>query len=299
MDIFQIGVICDDEASAFRFAVSLGLLNVSSVQCPRCASNMNVERGKVRHGVNALLVCVNRNCSHTRSIFKNTIFENKHQTVGSIIKVIYCWSISFAVRKAVSHCHMGSLSVCNWYKALRRLSILYYLAHFPAVLGGNQCVVEVDETHIFTRKYHRGRVLASESVWVVGAICRQTKKVALRIVRRRNAEVLTRFVVECIAPGTTIITDMWRGYSNLEDNKFRHLKVNHSVNFVDPVDRRIHTNTIERCWRSLKEYIPKSIPESGYEEYVMSFLYKKELDKEKELDKFDFVVNMIREFYGQ
>jgi hypothetical protein len=33
--------------------------------------------------------------------------------------------------------------------------------------------VETDETHLFTRKYHRGNVLASESIWVFGLIERE------------------------------------------------------------------------------------------------------------------------------
>jgi len=35
-------------------------------------------------------------------------------------------------------------------------------------VGGRGLHVEIDETHIFHRKYYRGRILAYEDVWVFG-----------------------------------------------------------------------------------------------------------------------------------
>jgi hypothetical protein len=81
------------------------------------------------------------------------------------------------------------------------MGILYYIEQLPYVLGGSSVVVEVDETQIFTRKYHRRRALVSQSVWVVGAICRRTIRPVLKIGRKRYAVSLTKFVTENIAPG--------------------------------------------------------------------------------------------------
>jgi hypothetical protein len=72
---------------------------------------------------------------------------------------------------------------------------------------------------------------------------------------------------------------MWRGYNFLQKDNFAHLKANHSVNSVDLFNKLIHTNTIERAWRSLKENIPKSIKASEYSEYVQAYLVEKELAK--------------------
>lgn len=57
------------------------------------------------------------------------------------------------------------------------------------------------------------------------------------IVDDRSRNTLLRVLRRKIAPGSTLLTDMWRGYSNLEticvDLGFRHEIVNHSENFVD------------------------------------------------------------------
>jgi len=46
---------------------------------------------------------------------------------------------------------------------------------------------------------------------------------------------------------TTIISDCWKPYHGLKDSNYSHMTVNHSVHFVD---------LIERLWRDLKENVP-------------------------------------------
>ena len=61
-----------------------------------------------------------------------------------------------------------------------------------------------------------------------------------------------------IAPGTRIITGMWRGYNAIPrilkrgQPIYRHATVNHSQNFVNPEGPSVHTQNIERLWRSAK-----------------------------------------------
>ena len=56
-------------------------------------------------------------------------------------------------------------------------------------------------------------------------------------------------------PGSTIMTDCWAGYKNLQaifpEYCYAHLTVNHSRNFVDPVTGA-HTQTIEAFWSVIK-----------------------------------------------
>ena len=54
-------------------------------------------------------------------------------------------------------------------------------------------------------------------------------------VTKRNAGTLTAILLEHISPESIIYSDQWRGYSLVSDY-FDHYQVNHSENFVNPVD---------------------------------------------------------------
>ena len=111
--------------------------------------------------------------------------------------------------------------------------------------------VEVDETLFACRKYNRGCVVREQ--WVVGGVCRETKECFVVPVRRRDAATLLRVIGRHVQPGSSIITDCWRGYrtEDLAAAGFAHFTVNHSVNFMDP-DTGAHTQSVERFWGALK-----------------------------------------------
>ena len=47
--------------------------------------------------------------------------------------------------------------------------------------------------------------------------------------------------------------DEWRSYSFIENwGNYKHLKINHSENFVQPENKEVHTQNIENLWQKLK-----------------------------------------------
>ncbi len=113
---------------------------------------------------------------------------------------------------------------------------------------GTSKVVEIDESYFFKRTYNRGH--ATEGQWFVGGIERGTKKAFIVPVAQRNSETIRGIIYDCVLPWTTIITDKWRAYkAALRDSPdFEHKSVNHSLNFIDPEDPSVHTQSIEGLW---------------------------------------------------
>ena len=72
----------------------------------------------------------------------------------------------------------------------------------------------------------------------------------------RTSATLLDVIHQYIENGSTIVSDCWKAYDCLEKEGYKHLKVNHSVNFVYP-DTGAHTNRIERYWRDVKNLVPK------------------------------------------
>ena len=65
---------------------------------------------------------------------------------------------------------------------------------------------------------------------------------------------LLRIIQRYVAPGTTVITDKWKGYTNLGNHGYVHLDVNHSQNFVDPLTGSF-TNSIKGTWTHVKNRV--------------------------------------------
>ena len=67
----------------------------------------------------------------------------------------------------------------------------------------------------------------------------------------------SEIIFEYVSPGSTIITDGWRGYYGLDEYyNYRHLTVNHKENFVDP-KTGASTQNIEREWREVRKNVQK------------------------------------------
>jgi hypothetical protein len=143
-------------------------------------------------------------------------------------------------------------------------------------IGGEGYTVEIDETLLFRRKNNVGRILSNEitKTWYFGGICRETDKIFIIPVEKRDSVTLNEAILNHILPGTRIISDCWRGYNSVQDLNYLHDKVNHSQNFIDPKDSTIHTQKIERLWKSLKQTILKQANGIEKQSYTEEFLFK-------------------------
>jgi hypothetical protein len=58
---------------------------------------------------------------------------------------------------------------------------------------------------------------------------------------------MIRVITDYVLPDTIVMTDQWRAYKTAirEILGLTHYTVNHLLNFVNPADRRIHTQGVE------------------------------------------------------
>ncbi|ODM89446.1 putative transposase-like protein [Orchesella cincta] len=166
----------------------------------------------------------------------------------------------------------------DWYSFCRQ--ICYdTVSDLDICIGGPGLHVELDESHIFKRKYNRGRQLAFQHVWIFGAICRESKEAFVQVVADRTGATLWPIIRRKVYPGTVILTDSARVYNSLyeaERGGFEHYQVNHRRNFVHPDNPNVHTNTIERQWGLLKGMIKGCMDEDRLEIYLGEFIYHRQ-----------------------
>ena len=134
----------------------------------------------------------------------------------------------------------------DWASFCREVLIADFIDNFEP-LGREGRTVEIDESKFGKRKHWRGHRVG---VWVFGALERETGRIFMQPVEKRDAQTLIPLLEKWVLPKTTVISDCWKAYSNLQN--FSHLKVNHSIDFVDE-STGAHTNAIESSWRHVKE----------------------------------------------
>ena len=197
--------ISNDEEKALSFATELSLIPLVPPFCYQCNQFMRLtweyDRGKKRF----------RNCRKRESVYKNTIFYKSHLSVSQFLKIMYCHCLGLKVDDGCVECDVNKKTYCRITKILRSFCVNAILQQEIKLIGGPGMTVEIDETHLYKRKYNRGRVLASEAVWLVGGICRETGDVFLHLTTRRDSSTLHKIISSHVSSESTIITDCWAG----------------------------------------------------------------------------------------
>ena len=226
--------------------------------CSLCGSNVRREKKIFR--------CVNRGCRKTLSIFANTFFAENRLNCSSVMLIGYYWlcGVNYTAIQSITGC--SSNTIVKYMQMFRQL-VINTLDNNQKI-GGNNVIVEIDESKFQSRK-------GEDGIWVIGGVERTNdKKCFFKVVKQRDARTIDRVIQRYVKRGSTIITDMWRGYGNIR-SRYRHIRVNHGENFVDPVSGA-HTNTIEGTWNGVKLKIQsRNRDEKFIDDYLLEFVWRR------------------------
>jgi hypothetical protein len=213
-------------------------------------------------------------CSAEVSIKKNSFFDGHRLPCSKVLRLGWFWINRVPVTSIISMTGHSPNTVTNFMGYFRQL-ITSSIDLDDTIIGGDGVIVEVDESKVGKRKYHRGHRV--EGAWIFGGIERTTeKKVFLVQVSDRSAGTLLGILSEHVLPGSIIYSDMWKGYIGIEDLLgMVHMTVNHSKTFKDNVTG-VHTNTIEGLWNGVKTSIPpRNRNKSTIDCHLMEYVWRK------------------------
>ena len=198
------------------------------------------------------------------------------------------------------------------YFAVFRKMISFFLREFlPFIeLPGP---VELDETFIGSRRIGRipgrhetvfGGALNLLINWfLLGIKCRSTGRIIIYHVPDKSAASLVPIILNHVPEGATIYSDKasmyvnnHRNTSRLDELGYEHYWVNHSETWVNEVSPDVHTNNIERTWRSLKgsiSYIKRSMQPEILDEYINTFILKANTTKNNLTDILFSIISLI------
>jgi hypothetical protein len=216
--------------------------------------------------------------------------------------MIYCYALETTSFQLSNIFGLGSKStVADWANYASDISALYLSEASSRKIGGPEATVEIDETQIFRNKNHAGRLTGEQArrKWLFGGICRETKETFFVLISDRSEATLMAALQAHVVAGTRIISDGWAAYRNIPSYGFPHEWVNHSENFLSPEDGDIHTQTIERAWRGVKENIPQGTRYEARLRHIINYGFKGHTDWYNMTagQRFALLIDLISRFY--
>lgn len=291
----------NNEDIALEFAINKNLIKTTRI-C-QCGGILNwYKENRKKYGYIFRCSKSKSLCGKQYSILHGTWFWNSNMSLIDQILIIYAYCLELT---SLQFCGMfginSSHTIADWQNYFRDICTIYINEMPNRKIGGVGLTVEIDESKIYKRKNHTGRLTAHESHsdWVFGGICRETKDAFFCIVEDRTENTLIQKILENVELGSHIVSDCWRSYTNILNHGYIHSTVNHSENFLNPANLNIHTQTIERAWRGLKDNIPKS---SRYEtrlSYLIVYEFKRRTNwyNLKYEERFELLLNLISQYY--
>jgi transposase-like protein len=142
-------------------------------------------------------------------------------------------------------------------------------------LGGPGSIVEIDETLIGGSVSGKGSGYKGNKTCVVGMLERGGELVT-RVAGRRTKEAMHGLILTHVLPGTTVNTDEFGGYKDIDRAGYRHVKVNHGAGQYATRDGA-GVNAIEGFWAQLKRGITGThihVSEKHLPKYLGEFEYR-------------------------
>lgn len=291
MKLHKFLTLCNNYDSLVQFLIEQKVVR-DTMNCIKCKKQLILDREKLKFTCNSASYVKNRNkkkiktqCAVKIRAFRNTWFEHIHLPIQTVcLFIAYHIMLRPPRQQFIMHeLNISSSTAVDWASFCRELCTLWVEQHSVQV-GGEGTVVEIDEVKIGKRKYNKGRLVTGQ--WIFGGIERTSKNVFIQPVEDRTAETLLAVIKKWIKPGTTIISGAWKSYNCLNSQGYKHLIVNHAMNFVDP-DTGAHTQNIERAWRDTRANIPRYGNRSyHYVGYISEFLFRRQHNYENRIMAF-------------
>ncbi|XP_073816087.1 uncharacterized protein [Musca autumnalis] len=201
-------------------------------------------------------------CNFRRSFRKGTFFDKSHLPIYKILVFVFMWTKrTGGLNDIIDEISIGLRAAVDWNNFCREVCI-HSSFQTQIEIGGPGKIVEIYETKVGKRKFHRGHHV--EGQWAFGGVERGSNNSFMFPVEDRTRDTLLPLIKKYIKPESIIISDCWRAYKTLSKEEYTHHQVNHSENFVDP-QTGYHTNTMEGLWRHLKRSVPEYNPGQLYD----------------------------------
>ncbi|KAF0544903.1 Transposase, ISXO2-like domain-containing protein [Gigaspora margarita] len=137
----------------------------------------------------------NTSCKKMVNVFKNTFFSQYRLKCNNILLIGYFWIHKLRIQQIHNITDISRLSIHNFIKNFRRLSINSLIPE-DSIVSSQKIIVKINES-LF------------DNFWIVEGIKRTKKrKMFFVVIGNHNTETLTRIIKQHMKSGSTIYTDV-------------------------------------------------------------------------------------------
>jgi len=183
-------------------------------QCPRCENN--------KAWINNRLLHQCTKCNYQVSVIAGTIFQGTHKSMQIWFKTIWWLTGQKNGASAIGLARMLGIGCypTAW-------AMLHKLRRAMVTPGRNLLsgIVEVDETYIGGKKPgKRGRGATGKALVFIGVEINESRigRIRLQRISDASAPSLEDAIEKNVINGSTIQTDGWTGYINLDSHGYKH-----------------------------------------------------------------------------
>lgn len=100
--------------------------------------------------------------------------------------------------------------------------------------------------------------------------------------KNRSRAEIVKALRKHIAKDSILVTDGYVGYTGVAITLgfAAHEVVIHKENFVNPIFREIHTNTVENMWGKLKRVVARTGSDEQIDLFISEYIYRTQLVQE-------------------
>lgn len=197
--------------------------------------------------------CTKSSCRKLYNALEGTPFTNSKLPLNKTLQILRLWCSQVKTKEIAELLDLERKSVGKFLKICSLKLQITFKNNFEKI-GGKDIIVEIDESKFGKNKYHRGHKV--KGVWIFGMVERTPqRRIVLLPIEARDKLTLTEALKMYVDERSTIYSDQWKGYVSLNTYFEKHMTVNHSENYKDPLTG-VHSNTIEGNWCAIKSQTP-------------------------------------------
>jgi transposase len=259
------------------------------IYCTKCEATTLHHRVKSRPSYSC------DHCGHHVHPTADTIF---HKSSTALTTWFYAVYLMASTRCGISAKQIERETGVTYKTAWRMFKQIRSMLEENSPIGGIGKRVETDEMYVGPRTKRLGGIIKPKTP-VVGMVERKGRVIAV-VAPDTKKSTLHGMIREYVLPRTTVFTDDYPAYDELNPRNYNHYRIKHSARVY--VSGNVHTQTIEGFWslvrngiRGVYHSVGKGYLQSYLNEY--SFRYNRRFDEQpmfisflKQVEKRDAVL---------